>query len=344
MILAKAGDKLAVEVSARRLNSPLDSLVKVTDTAGKVIALNDDNIVKDKYLHIDSTGLSTHHADSYLLTELPKAGTYYVHISDTQNQGSEAHGYRLRISKPQPDFDLRVTPSSLSIRAGSFYPVRVDILRKDGFDGEIEITAKDAETGFKVAGNKIAAGTSSITMTLQAPYGKKEKIVALELIGKSKVGEKSITRPVVPADNVMQAFLYRHLVPAKEMAVLVYKYGGQLAGLKLAGDGPVKIIPGKSTPIKFTAPGKRKFTIVELDIYHGPAGLTVEKIENAEGTLQFSLKADKETLDNTFTGNVIIEAISEYTPKQKKGKPKPKKRKSSQGVLPAIPIEFVKQI
>ena len=39
---ARAGDKVAVEVYARRLNSPLDSLVQLTDGSGKVLKWNDD--------------------------------------------------------------------------------------------------------------------------------------------------------------------------------------------------------------------------------------------------------------------------------------------------------------
>ena len=59
-------------------------------------------------------GVNTHHADSYLMVKLPADGTYYVHLGDTARNGGEEYAYRLRISAPQPDFALRVVPSSVA--------------------------------------------------------------------------------------------------------------------------------------------------------------------------------------------------------------------------------------
>ncbi|MHC4546712.1 MAG: DUF1501 domain-containing protein, partial [Planctomycetota bacterium] len=134
-----AGDEVVAEVYGRRLNSPLDSLLRLTDASGKVLEWNDDHMIKDEHLHKDMMGLVTHYADSYLLAELPKDGTYYVHLADSQHHGGQAYGYRLRIAAPQPDFALRVTPSSFSMRAGAIVPLCVHVLRKDGYDGEIEV-------------------------------------------------------------------------------------------------------------------------------------------------------------------------------------------------------------
>ena len=100
-ISGKAGEKVVIEVYARRLNSPLDSIIKVTDAKGKELGLNDDFVNKDKHLHKDVMGLVTHHADSYLMLELPETGKYYVFLADAQYHGGSAHAYRLRISRPQ---------------------------------------------------------------------------------------------------------------------------------------------------------------------------------------------------------------------------------------------------
>ena len=63
--------------------------------------------------------MNTHHADSYLMVKLPADGTYYVHLGDTARNGGEEYAYRLRISPPQPDFALRVVPSSVALRGKS---------------------------------------------------------------------------------------------------------------------------------------------------------------------------------------------------------------------------------
>ena len=56
----RAGDTIVAEVTARRLDSPMDSMLKLTDAAGKLLALNDD--------HADpESGLNTHHAEGAVL-------------------------------------------------------------------------------------------------------------------------------------------------------------------------------------------------------------------------------------------------------------------------------------
>ncbi len=39
---ARAGEEIIAEVFARRLDSPLDSVLRLTDAAGKQLAFNDD--------------------------------------------------------------------------------------------------------------------------------------------------------------------------------------------------------------------------------------------------------------------------------------------------------------
>ena len=59
-------------------------------------------------------GLITHQADSRIATTLPSSGTFYVRVGDLQRKGGPEYGYRLRVGAPQPDFELRVTPSEIN--------------------------------------------------------------------------------------------------------------------------------------------------------------------------------------------------------------------------------------
>ena len=106
----RAGSEIVAEVSARRLHSPLDSILRLTDAKGQQVAINNDH--EDK-----GAGLLTHHADSWLRAALPADGTYYLQISDAQHAGGPEYGYRLRLGPPQPDFELRVSPATLNVRA-----------------------------------------------------------------------------------------------------------------------------------------------------------------------------------------------------------------------------------
>ncbi|MGE5531408.1 MAG: peptidase, partial [Bacteroidota bacterium] len=137
----KAGEEFVAEVRARRLGSPVDSLLRLTDATGKTVALNDDH--EDR-----SVGLMTDPADSYLSVRLPSTGRYYLHLSDTRRQGGEDSAYRLRLSQPRPDFALRVTPSSLNVQATRIAPITVYALRSEGFAGDIEVKLKGAPAGY----------------------------------------------------------------------------------------------------------------------------------------------------------------------------------------------------
>jgi hypothetical protein len=127
---AAGGRGIVAEVFARRLGSPLDAVLKLTDAEGRQLAFNDDH--EDK-----GVGLLPHQADSRLACKLPADGAYYLTGADTQHQGGPDYGYRLRVSAPRPDFQLRVVPSSLNVRAGASIAVTVFARRHDGFAGEI---------------------------------------------------------------------------------------------------------------------------------------------------------------------------------------------------------------
>ncbi|MFA7005078.1 MAG: PPC domain-containing protein, partial [Verrucomicrobiia bacterium] len=150
----RAGQVIVTEVSARRLDSPLDSVLKITDASGKQLAYNDDDNSDtiSKLKDVD-WGVNTHHADSYIRTTLPANGTYYVHLGAADRAGGEEYAYRLRISEPQPDFALRVTPSSVGFRSsGASSSVSVFAIRKDGFEGDITLGLRDAPKGFSSYG------------------------------------------------------------------------------------------------------------------------------------------------------------------------------------------------
>ena len=68
-----AGLEIVAEVQARRLGSPLDSFLRVTDEQGTELAANDD--------HEDpGAGLSTHHADSQLRFRMPEKGDAWLQL------------------------------------------------------------------------------------------------------------------------------------------------------------------------------------------------------------------------------------------------------------------------
>ncbi|MCR4414988.1 MAG: PPC domain-containing protein, partial [Thermoguttaceae bacterium] len=212
---AKAGQSIVAEVQARRLGSPLDSFVKVTTADGKILALNDD--------HYDAgSGLNTNHADSYLMVKLPADGKYYVHIGDTARHAGKEYAYRLRISPPQPDFALRLIPSRICIPSKGSVALTVFALRKDGFDGPIQLSVKNLPEGIESPGATLPAKQEVVRLGLKTTLAAMDKPVNVTVVGTAKVGDREIVHEAVPAEDRMQAFLWRHLLPAETLPALVY--------------------------------------------------------------------------------------------------------------------------
>ena len=97
----------------------------------------------------------------------PADGTYYVHLGDTARNGGEEYAYRLRISAPQPDFALRVVPSSVSLRSKSTATLSVYVIRKDGFTGPIKLGLKNPPAGFSAAPVSLSGTQAVARLTLK---------------------------------------------------------------------------------------------------------------------------------------------------------------------------------
>ena len=159
---AQAGQVLAMEVLARRLGSPLDSILTLFNAKGDELAENDD--ARDPF-----DALITHHADSRLVYTFPAAGDYVLRIKDVQGKGGEEYAYRLVIAPPQPDFALRITPDNPPAgpraRASWFPSTRCG---RD-FGGEITLSAQNLPPGFVVSDGVIPAGQDQARLTITAP-------------------------------------------------------------------------------------------------------------------------------------------------------------------------------
>lgn len=299
----RAGQPLVARITARRLGSPLDSVVTLRDAAGCIVATNDDT--EDR-----GAGLLPHHADSLLNATLPADGDYTVTVADTQHQGSADHAYRLYLGPPQPGFDLRVVPSGINLRAGASVPVTVYALRHDGFTGEINLGLRDAPWGFALGGARIPAGQDKVQVTLTAPYGARDELVPLTVVGQATIGDRLVERIGTPAEDMMQAFFYHHLVPAQETVVHV---SGRGAPFRVAGKGPVKLSPGTpAAKLQISAPQARTAGKISFELQDPPPGITLGKIVPGRGDLvTVEVLADPAALKPGTQGNLVLQAYGE---------------------------------
>ncbi|MFO0929345.1 MAG: PPC domain-containing protein [Gemmataceae bacterium] len=328
----RAGETIIAEVAARRLDSPLDSAIKITDAKGKVIGFNDDQPDKGQ-------GLNTHHADSYLKVTLPAEGVYFVHIADTRRHGSSAHAYRLRVSAPRPDFELRVTPCSINARPGSTVPITVVAVRKDGFAGEINLGLKYLPVDFKLTGsNKIPANQEEVRLTLDVPATAREKPINLAIEGKAMCGQAMVTRLATPAEDMMQAFAYHHLVPVHDMMVTVSGRAMARFPARLVDRGPIKILPGGTALVRFQIPRAGAGERIQVILSDPPEGISLKNSAFAKDIAVLQIEADSDKVRPGMRGNLIVEAYPAWVKKPGGGAAGGKSQ--SLGVLPAVPFEI----
>jgi len=330
-VSCRAGEKIVAEVQARRLNSPLDSWVKITDASGRQVAFNDD--FEDK-----GSGLLTHQADSRVEFTAPAAGQYFVQIGDTHKSGGGEFAYRLRIGAPRPDFALRIVPSAINGRTGAVVPVTVYALRKDGFAGDIDIVLKDPPAGMLLQGARIPAGADKVRATLTLPPDPSETPLQISLEGRAVIDGKDTVHAVVPADDMLQAFIYHHLVPAGSLLVRVF--GNKNGSAPVVVSGSAQIPAGGSGQVVVSRSKRPPFTIEDtrLEIRDPPDGITIEGVKRTEGGAAITFRCDAKAKPGA-RGNLIVEAFGEKAFPAKDGK-KAGKNRWSMGCLPAIPFEI----
>ena len=327
----RAGENVVAEVVARRLNSPLDSYLKIFDSHGRQIAFNDE--FEDK-----EAGLLTNQADSRLEFTAPATGQYFAQIGDTRKQGGEDFAYRLRIGPPRPDFVLRFVPAAINGRPGAVIPVTIYAVRRDGFNGKIDVVFKDPPEGFLLQGATIPSGTDKVRATLTLPKVPVDAPVKLFLEGRSSIDGNDVIRPVVPADDMLQAFIYHHLVPSTDLFAMVS--GPKNASIPVAVSGTALIPIGGIGQVVVSRSKRPPFTIedAKLELRDPPDGITLEGVTRTEEGAAISFRCDPK-VKLGLRGNLIVEVFMEKIVPAKDGK-KAGKNRWSAGLLPAIPFEI----
>jgi hypothetical protein len=138
---AAKGDVIDVSAYAFRIGSPLDTVVAVLNTAGHVVAANDDD--------------ETH--DSRVRVIIPADGEYLVRVTDKRGKGGPLFVYRIELDKPKPGLavflaePIRKTQERQVIavprgnRVAAFLAVR-----RDGFAGPVTIAPDELPVGVRV--------------------------------------------------------------------------------------------------------------------------------------------------------------------------------------------------
>ncbi len=320
----RAGETVVAAVDARRLGSPLDSAVRVLDSAGHVLGSNDDAMPGD--------------ADSSLTVRLPAGGAYLVEVSDSHGRGGPAYAYRLRISPPMPDFRLAVSPAGLAVPADACLPVTVHVLRTDGFTGPVAVALKAAPHGFSLSGATVPAGVDSIRMTLQAPGQSTARPVELKLEGAATIAGQAVTHAATAVDTAGAALFWGQPEPCADAGgggAAVQAGAARRAGAGRAGAGARRRLgagrghDAAAAGVRAGRPG------ADGSAAGGDGGATRRSRRTGSA---FRLRADGRDAKPGLTDNLILSAYAEGDRGDRGDRGR---QRREIGVLPAIAFVVV---
>jgi hypothetical protein len=175
-------------------------------------------------------------------------------------------------------------------------------------------------------------------MTLTVPGSPSPTLCTLEVEGRARIAGIDVVRPVVPSEDMMQAFFYRHLVPSEELVVAVNGPSRRPNLIRAGQTQPIRIPAGGTAKVPLntlagTFQGPLRF---ELDA--PPAGITLQTPAPAPGETELVLASDSTTTTPGLKGNLIIQAYTTGRANSPDQKDTPRR---SLGVLPAVPFEIV---
>ena len=117
-------------------------------------------------------------------------------------------------------------------------------------------------------------------MTLKAPLKSANALETIKFAGYATIRGKEVVRKAVAADDVMQAFLYRHLVPSEELVVRVVKSKWGIPNIKLAGQSSIEVAAGETVKVKMKATNRKSVNKnIKLALYQPPDGITMENMK-----------------------------------------------------------------
>ncbi len=271
---AKKGDVWWVEVASERLGLPTDPSILVQHVSGD----GDDRKLTDvaeltdipSPVKVSSNGYSydgppynAGSADILGKLEIKADGVHRLQISDLfgGTRSDPRNVYRLIIRDAEPDFalvawalhmnlrngDRNALSKPMALRRGATMPLEVVVVRRDGFDGEIELAMDNLPDGVMAAGIKISAGQSRGIMLVTADEGAPRGLSSATFVGRAQINGQTVSRPCRLAS----------------MAWPVPNAWSEIPAPRLLADIPVSVGGAEVAPITIAARDDKVWEVTE---------------------------------------------------------------------------------
>ncbi|MBT5321904.1 MAG: hypothetical protein HOL43_06030 [Verrucomicrobiales bacterium] len=313
---AKKGQRFDVRVYARKLRSPIDTVMYICNKDGRNLATNDD-----------SGG-----PDSYISWTVPADGEYTLRIRDHLGNGGPDYTYRVEFQPRVPTLSLYVldtsryntqTRKNVVVARGNRFPLVIQA-RRGNFSGALALSTKDFPPGITLHAAPMASNKTSQTIVFEAasdaPIGGNLGDLMGKLMGE-KVADISggIWQNYDLVQNGNRGVYYKTWVD-KMAAVVVEELPFKIrieeikAPLVRAGTLPLKIIAERKEGFKGN---------INVRMLTRPSGLSCSSNINIpagkdEITYLFSANSSAEILDHKIAmlGTATVSGATAYVSTQ----------------------------
>jgi hypothetical protein len=158
---ARKDQNLNFEVFARRLGSPLDSVLTVFDAKGKSLGNNDD---------------AAGNPDSAVRLKIPADGEYTVKVADQLARGGPSFTYRVEVAEVRPAVTLSIpdtarydneTRKSLAVPRGNRFAVLLNLTR-DACNSDLQVAFDGLPTGITLQADTVPGSLSAVPVVFEA--------------------------------------------------------------------------------------------------------------------------------------------------------------------------------
>lgn len=247
---AKKGERFTLGITARSLQSELDSCIRIIDAKGETVAENDDYTDKTGHHDVRNEMMT---ADSRLEAwEAPADGRYVVEVKDLQNRGGQRFFYSLEMRRSRPHFLLELTMDKTTLAPDMTGVIFVRSFRKEGFTGAIRLAVEGLPAGVKAQCGPIPAGCQDGCILLRAEGVASGTFANIRIVGTADQakGEPVLTAVARSMQELMVDGGGRYLVPV-EMHTLAVVEQLDLKSVRIQ-PGELTIRPGESKTVEVT--------------------------------------------------------------------------------------------
>ena len=210
---AKKGDVYWVEVTSHRLGLPTAPHVviqKSTKNDKGEETFTDVQELAESATNQGGPEFNTAHRDPVARFEAKEDGSFRIGIRDLfgRTVASPRHQYLLTIRKESPDFRLVAVPDSAptkkapadvvtsasSLWRGEAMPIKLIVMRRDGFKEDILVTASGLPAGVTAGTLRIPAASNTVNYFIAAKDGAPAAFADIKITGTAKVGDNQLVR------------------------------------------------------------------------------------------------------------------------------------------------------